>query len=195
MIAGLAGEDPDLTVPAAQRPGHQGHARRDAGGVDGEARLEIVGAVQHQVEALDNAGGVGRRQPLDEGLDGDMGIERGQMLSACLDLGPLGVGGGEDDLTLQVGQGDPVMVDQAQGPDPGGGQIEGGGRPNPAQADDQHPCALQRLLAGAADLGQHQLTGIAVDFLIGEADGGERRGRVHPPTSSASSGQRQPVSP
>ena len=45
LITGTAGEDPDLTVPAAQRAGHQGLARGHAGGVDRFAGGKIVGTV------------------------------------------------------------------------------------------------------------------------------------------------------
>ncbi|MNR11790.1 hypothetical protein D3C85_1281080 [compost metagenome] len=114
------------------------------------------------------------------------------MLGARFDLGTCGVGGGEDDLALQVRQGDRVVVDQAERPDPGGGQIEGGGRADAAQADDQDTGALQGLLARPADLGQHQLTSVAVDLLVGEANGrGGSRRLGHDTLSSAVRRSRQ----
>jgi hypothetical protein len=65
------------------------------------------------------------------GFDGQVRVQGEQVFGGGLDLGPAGVGGGEQHLALQVGQRDGVGVDQAQGPHPGGGQIEGGRRPRP----------------------------------------------------------------
>src|SRR5690606_16010972 len=75
---------------------------------------------------------------------------------------------------------------------PGGGQIEGGRVAHPAHADDQHAGALQRLLAGAADLGQHQLAGVALDLFVGKANRGGGGGRLgHAGLSSAVRPMRQ----
>src|SRR5690606_32561636 len=62
----------------------------------------------------------------------------------------------------------------------------------PAHADDQDAGALQRLLAGAADLGQNQLAGVALDFLVGKANRGGGGGRLgHARLSSAGARARQ----
>jgi hypothetical protein len=98
-------------------------------------------------------------------LDDDMRIEGGELALRRRHLGGVDVGGGEQHLALQVGQRDRVRVDEADGPDPGGGQIEGGGRSEAAGPDDQHPGGGQGLLPRAADLAQHQVAGVALDLV------------------------------
>ena len=52
-----------------------------------------------------------------------------------------------DDLALQVGEIDRVVVDHAQGADPGRGEILQEGRAKPAGAEHQHPGSDQLRLA------------------------------------------------
>ena len=77
-----------------------------------------------------------------------------------------------DHLPLQIRQRDSVVVDDAERADAGGGQIEQDRRAEPAGADHQHARAFQRRLAGAADLAQHDVAGVAFEFF-----GGQHRGR------------------
>ena len=69
-----------------------------------------------------------------------------------------------DDLPLQVGERHGVVVDDAERADAGRREILQHRRAEPAGADDQHPRALQLLLAGAADLRQHDVARIAFEF-------------------------------
>jgi hypothetical protein len=68
------------------------------------------------------------------GFDGQMRVQGGQVLGGASTLGRP-ASAVEQHLALQVGQRDGVGVDQAQGPDPGGGQIEGGRRAQPPGPD------------------------------------------------------------
>ncbi len=72
------------------------------------------------------------------------------------------------DLALQVGQVDPVVVDDPDGSDPGGGEIEQHRRAEPAGADDQHARLQQPRLAFLADLVEDQMPGIALKLLLAE---------------------------
>ncbi len=66
-----------------------------------------------------------------------------------------------DQLAVQVGERDAVIVDDAQRADAGAGEIGDDGTAQPAGPHDQHAGALQRLLAGAAHALEHQVAGIA----------------------------------
>ena len=74
------------------------------------------------------------------------------------------------DLALQVGQLDVVVVDDADGADAGGGEIQRQRRAEPAGADDQHARGLQLRLAGAAHVLQQDVARVAADFVFGEIE-------------------------
>ena len=86
-------------------------------------------------------------------------------------LGHADVGRGMDHLALQVRQRHRVVVDNADGADAGGGEIEERRRAEPARADHQHTRALERVLAGSADLAQHDMAGIAFEFIRAQHGG------------------------
>ena len=64
-------------------------------------------------------------------------------------------------LALQVGRVDDVVVDHPDRADPGGGEVEQGGRPEAPGTDDQHPGGPQPALPVAAHVGQQQVAGVA----------------------------------
>ena len=78
-------------------------------------------------------------------------------------------GGVVDHLPLQIGQRHRVVVDDADHADAGGGEILQQRRAEAAGADHQHARRLEFLLAGAANLAQHEMAGIAFDFLWRQA--------------------------
>jgi hypothetical protein len=69
-----------------------------------------------------------------------------------------------DHLALQVGEGDRVVVDNADRADPGPGEIFEHGRAQPARADHQHAGILELLLPRAADFRQQDVPPVAFDF-------------------------------
>ena len=95
----------------------------------------------------------------------DMRIERVNPLGRAVDLAPADIGRGVDDLALQIGQRDDVVIDHAERADAGGGQIHQRRRAEAAGADHQHGRLLQRGLAGAADFAQHDMAGVAFEFV------------------------------
>ena len=97
-----------------------------------------------------------------EGLDGALGAGRLRLADVVRPV---------DHLPLQVRQRDDVVVDDADRADAGGGEVEDGGRAEAAGADHEHARALQRLLARAADLPQHDVAGIALDLVGREGHG------------------------
>ena len=83
-------------------------------------------------------------------------------------LAPADGRGVVDDLPLQIGQRNRVVIDDAERADAGGGEIFEHRRAEPAGADHQHPRALQPLLPRTADLRQHDVARVALQFFVGE---------------------------
>ena len=98
-------------------------------------------------------------------LHRDMRIEPFDHRSGAVDLRRPDVGRRMDHLALQVRERHRVVVDDPDGADAGGGEIEQRRRAEPTRTDHQHPRALERVLPGPADLVQHDVAGIAFEFL------------------------------
>ncbi len=82
-----------------------------------------------------------------------------------VDLAPADIRRGVNDLALQVAQGDHVVVDHAELADAGGGEIHQRRRAQSAGADHQHGGFLQGGLSGTADFAQHNVAGVAFEFV------------------------------
>ena len=76
-----------------------------------------------------------------------------------------------EDLALQVALVDDVEVDEADAADAGRGQVERGGRAEPAGADQQHAAGLQPALPVDPDLGHDQVARVAGDLLARQLGG------------------------
>ena len=72
-----------------------------------------------------------------------------------------------NDLALQVGQIDDIVVDHADGADAGGCEIEQQRRAEPARADHQNAAFQQLGLADAAHFRQHDMPRVAVKLFFG----------------------------
>ena len=81
-------------------------------------------------------------------LDRHMRIEPARAAAALSTLGAPTSAVRVDDLALQVGQRDRVVVDDPEGADAGGREIKQHGRTQPAGADHQHARALERAWPG-----------------------------------------------
>ena len=97
------------------------------------------------------------------GLDDDVGVEVGDAVLRGFDLGASDVAGAVDDLALEVGAVDDVEVDDAEGADAGGGEVDEHGRAEPARADGEHFAVDQLALPEGADLVHDQVAGVALD--------------------------------
>ena len=71
-----------------------------------------------------------------------------------------------DHLALQVGRIHHVVIDQADAPDAGRGQVQRHRRAQPAGADHQHGGGLQLALPFQPDLGDQQVARVAQDFFV-----------------------------
>ena len=100
----------------------------------------------------------------------DVGIERVDSLRGRVGLAPADIRRGVDDLALQIGQRDDIVIDHAERTDARGGKVHQCRRAETAGADHQHGSLLQRRLAGAADLAQHDVAGVAFE-LVGTQHG------------------------
>ena len=99
-------------------------------------------------------------------LEADRGGESGEAVACGGHLVAADIRFAEDDLPMQVGDIDLIVVDEAQPADTGGRQIECQRRTEPAHADDEHRALQQPRLAGPADLGQHDVPGVASKVIV-----------------------------
>ena len=135
---------------------------------DEVAGREVVGAVEHEVVVGDHVERGGLVEPLDVLNDPGVRADGVHRLGRRRGLGPADVGDAVHDLALQVGGVDDVVVDDPDGADPGGRQVEQCGRPQAAGSDDEHARGAQPALAVAAEIGQEQVAGVAGAFPRGE---------------------------
>ncbi len=145
-----------------------GLAEQDAGVVDQVAGLEVVGAVGDDVVVLEDFERVGageHRVVLD---DVEVRVQALEHDLGGVDLELADCRGGVDDLALQVACVDGVEVDEADGADSCGGEIERERSAEASGADAEDLGGLQLLLALHADLGQDQVAGVAGDLFVGE---------------------------
>ena len=150
-----------------------GHRRRHQGSAGEEARVgyeiagsEIVAAVGNDVIGRDQIHGI---------LGGDAvrvldhahpGVDPRQARRRARRLRQADARRIVHDLPLQIRQRHLVVIDHAQRADPGGREIHEQRRPEPAGTDHQHPRLPQPRLSWPADLLEHDMTGVALEFLI-----------------------------
>ncbi len=144
-----------------------GFLRTEALVGDEVARGEIVGAVGDHIVGGDQVGSVVGGEPDRMGLDRDMGVDPADGFRRALDLETTDRLGVVDHLPLEIGERHGVVVDDAERAHAGRGKVLDHRRAKTAGADNQHPRALELLLAGTADIGEHDVPGVALDFLAG----------------------------
>ena len=89
------------------------------------------------------------------------GFSRREPLASGLGLRPRDGVAVEQHLALQVGQIDAVAIEKPERAAAGRRQIQRGGRPQTAGADDEHARRLELLLPGGADLAERQVAPVA----------------------------------
>ena len=100
-----------------------------------------------------------------------MRVQSTDRVGRALGLRPADVVGPVQDLAVQVGQRDHVVVDDPERPDARAGQILQRRRAEAARPHDEDPRRLQPGLSRAADAVQHDLAGIAFDFFARKGHG------------------------
>ena len=149
------------------------NAELDGRVVEQEPRLEIVGAIDQAIDAV--------QQPLDvrvidigdDRFDFDLGIDLRQPI---LGRDRLGQAGGHvvlvvEHLPLQVVQLQEVAIDDPQLADAGPGQRVGDHRAERPAADDQRPRSQQLLLPRATERRKPHLAGIAAGLRVERVGG------------------------
>ncbi len=114
-----------------------------------------------------------------------MGVDVEDAIPGARQLQPADVLRAVDDLPLQIGVVDHVVVDQAQAADAGRGQIHRQRRAKAARADEQHRRRLQLLLPAHTHFGHDQMAAVALDLLVRQRYIGQR-GRVYLVTNAHS---------
>ena len=177
---------------------HGGGVGADGGGVDpwdglldGEVveevtGLEVVGGVEEYLDGwggqrwvwCEELGDVGRGEVGDVRVDGDGGVEAGDVTAGGLGLGEgfTGVGLVEEDLALEVGGFDEVAVDEGERAYASACEQRGGSRAHGSAADNGDMSGSQALLAGGANPGEEDLAGVAVGVGYGRGFFGCGRG-------------------
>ena len=137
--------------------------------------MKRVRAVADDVVTADDVQRVVRVQPQAVGFDVDAGIDVARGLRGGGSLGDANPRRGVGDLALEVGQVDLVVVDDADCADSRRRQVQYQGRAEPARADDEDSRVSEFGLTDPADLGQEDVAGVAVEFVVGEIEvhGGE----------------------
>jgi hypothetical protein len=106
----------------------------------------VVGGIEDEVIRGQEFPGVVAGQAAGMRFEADMGIQRAQAGDGGLNLGPADVGGGVQDLALEIGDLHDVGIDEAQQADAGGGEIEERGGTEAAAADDQDAAGAELFL-------------------------------------------------
>jgi len=113
------------------------------------AGLKVVGGIEDEVGGPKEIGDVGGNKIGDVGVDGDTGIEEGDLAPRrlCLGEGFERVGLVEENLALKIGRLDKVAVDKGESADTSAGEQRGRGGSRSADADDGDMSRAEPLLA------------------------------------------------
>ena len=132
--------------------------------VDEVAGFEVIGSVEDDVGSNEEFVDVGGDEVGDLRMDGDGGVEEGNLAASGFGLGEGldGVGLVEEDLTLEVGGFDEVAIDKGESANAGAGEQRGCCCSGGSAADDGDVGGGEHLLSGGADSGEEYLTGVAV---------------------------------
>ena len=158
-------EDRELAVEAEDRGGDDRDVQPDRGVVEQKPRREVVETVDDDVVALDDLHDVGGVEPDGVLDDVDVRVDRGDRLLGGVDLGDADPVRRMDHLALQVREIDLVVVDDADRADPGGGQVERGGRTEPPGPQQEYLGVQQLLLALGTHLGEEQVARVPLTLL------------------------------
>jgi hypothetical protein len=138
-----------------------GNPKVKAGVVEQISGGEVVAAVDDDVVSREDVEGVGCGQALAERDQLHIRIEGGERFPGRLDLGHAQAIDVVEHLALEVGGIHHVRVDDPQRPDPGRGQIEGGGRPQAAGPDQKNRGPQEGGLAGLSDLREEDVAAVS----------------------------------
>ena len=125
--------------------------------VEQVAGRKVVAAVEYQVVTGQNRPCVFRSNSLRPTFERGVGREGREPLPGCSALGHSDLSFGVEHLSLEVALAHRVRVGQPDASHAGSRQVEGGGRAEPADADDQHRSLRQSALPPLPYFRQHRL--------------------------------------
>jgi hypothetical protein len=128
------------------------------------ARCEVIGAIDNHIVIGNQRFGIVRVKAQRMAFDRYMRIDARNGVSRALDLFLTDAFRVMDDLSLEIGQRNRIVVDDAERPDARSRQILQHGRSETTRTDNQYTRCLQLLLARAADFRQHDMPRIAFKF-------------------------------
>ena len=137
-----------------------------------EPGLEIVRAVDDHVAAGEQAVRVRRIDPQLAGDQLGVAVETGDRGASGVRLGRADLAVIEKELALEVRPVDPVIVDDRQPADAGGSEILDDRGSDSARADDCDVSGEELFLPLSANLFQDDVTGVAVELLVGQVTNG-----------------------
>ncbi len=135
------------------------------------ARREVIGAIGDDVKFAEQIEGVLARKPGFELANIQERIDRLQLLGGRIQLLAAHVGGGVDDLPLQIRIVHHVKIDNSNRPHSSRAQVERQRRAQPARADAQHLRRFDLELPFHADFGHDQVPRVAQDFFVAQGCG------------------------
>ena len=95
----------------------------------------------------------------------DVRIEAEQSVARRVDLGTTDVRRGVQYLSLQIRDVDEIKLDEADGADASGGEVERDGRAQSACTNQQHACGLEAELTVDTHLRQGEMPAVARQFV------------------------------
>ena len=152
-----------------------GLAEQDARVVDEIARGEIVGAVDDDVEILEEVEGVFAGELGFECFDLNVGIQIGKTRLRRGGFGLADIVGAKGDLALEIGEIHDIKIDESELADACRGEIQTQRRAKAAGADQQHFGVFQLELTVHADFRHDQVAAVAKNFFVGQRRGFGRR--------------------
>ena len=132
------------------------------------ARREVVGAVEDQVVLLEQFDGVLGLEAQLVQHDLDQRVDLEDRVTRALRLRAADIRLPVDDLALQVRLVDDVELNDADGPDTRGREVQQRRRAQPARADHQHTRVLEPLLPVEAEVGDDQMAAVTRDLVTRE---------------------------
>ena len=147
---------------------HERQPQQDGGVVDEIPRGEVVRPVDDHVPAAQQTQSVVGRQTSPVGDDLDVGVERPDRLGRRIHLGTPHGGCDMDDLALEVGDIDVVVVDEPDRAHPGGRQVQGCRCPEPAGTDEQDPGRADALLPHEPHLRHQRVAVVALQLIAAQ---------------------------
>ena len=163
--AALRPEDARLALEAEDRAVDVRLAEEVAGVVRQVARLEVVRAVDDHVVAAQDVERVLAAERRRVRLDRDVRVQRAQAARRAVELRPADEARVVQDLPLQVALLHHVELDDPDAAHPGGREVQGGRRAEPARAHEQHARGLEPALAFDRHLRQHEVARVARSLL------------------------------